>query len=142
MDDLKQREQEHKANALRINAGRKPKFGDLMRNPWASERNPQRDGYFVRKRSQGGTFNPGEYYEFTDKNGKFWETEAKYAFFIGEAVPQANAEQDAIAFLLANEVDTIYLDDGRIIDVGGKNSGNLIAAIRAASNAASEVKNG
>lgn len=42
-DKLKQLEQELEAEALRINAGRKPKFGDLMRNPWASESNPIRD---------------------------------------------------------------------------------------------------
>lgn len=90
MSDLKKLEQEHEANALRINAGRKPKFGDLMRNPWASDGNPQRDGYFVRERHQSGAFNPGHYYEFTDKRGKFWETRAKYAFFI-DTQPEATA---------------------------------------------------
>lgn len=97
MSELKQREAEFEAEALRINAGRKPKFGDLMRNPWASENNPQRDGYFVRERRQGGRFNPGHYYEFTDKCGKFWETQAKYAFFIDTQPEASNPAQDLSA---------------------------------------------
>lgn len=85
-DELKQREREFEAEAARINAGRKPKFGDLMRNPWASETNPIRDGYFVRK--------CGEYYEFTDRRGKFWQTRAKFAFFIDDS-RAAPADLDA-----------------------------------------------
>lgn len=88
MSELKQRETEFEADALRINAGRKPKFGDLMRNPWASDTNPRRDAYFVRQ--------DGRYYEFTNKKGDFWKTHAKYAFFI-DARPEANADaKDAI----------------------------------------------
>jgi len=87
MDDLKQREQYHEAEAKRINAGRKPKFSDLMRNPWASEINPIRDGYFVRQISTG----PNAAYVFTDRKGKFWETSTKYAFFIDGATSPAPA---------------------------------------------------
>jgi hypothetical protein len=80
--DLKDRELELAAEALRVNAGRKPKFGDLMRNPWASEGNPKRDGYFVRSKRTTGRFNPGLWYEFTDRNGEFWETSGQYAVFV------------------------------------------------------------
>lgn len=83
-DNLKQREQELEAEALRINAGRKPKFGDRMRNPWASESNPTRDGYFVQRKQSTPRYG-GPTYELTDGNGKFWKTSAKYAFFIDDA---------------------------------------------------------
>jgi hypothetical protein len=78
-DELKKLEQELEAQALRINAGRKPKFGDLMRNPWAGESNPRRDAYFVRR--------VGDHYEFTDKRGDFWQTRSKFAFFIDATQP-------------------------------------------------------
>jgi hypothetical protein len=89
-EELKQREREFEAEAARINAGRKPKFGDLMRNPWASESNPRRDAYFVRRR--------GDHYEFTDKRGEFWESRAKFAFFIdAEPSPSTAREVDVEA---------------------------------------------
>lgn len=89
--ELKQAQDEARANAIAIYAGRKPQFGDLMRNPWASEDNPTRDGYFVRARVVRGRFNPGTWYEMTDRNGKFWEVSAEYQFFIdpSAAVPDA-----------------------------------------------------
>lgn len=89
MSDLKQREREFEAQAERINAGRKPKFGDLMRNPLASEGNPQRDGYFVREICRTGLVNSGLYYEFTDAKGKFWQSRAQFAFCI-DAQPSAD----------------------------------------------------
>jgi hypothetical protein len=82
MDDLKDRQQQAEAHALAVNAGRAPKFGDIMRNPWAGEGNPQRDGYFVRAKRTTGKLNPGLWYEMTDKNGKFWEVNGKCQFFI------------------------------------------------------------
>lgn len=91
MSELKQREAEFEADALRINAGRKPKFGDLMRNPWASDTNPHRDAYFVRK--------DGRYYEFTDKKGEFWKTSAKYAIFI-----DAQPVEDSAALHMAKSL--------------------------------------
>jgi len=87
MDNLKQREQELEAEAKRINAGRKPKFGDLMRNPWASDTNPHRDGYFVR---QIGTGHHASF-EFTDRKGRFWEISTKYAFFLDAVTSPAPA---------------------------------------------------
>lgn len=65
------------------------KFGDRYVNPWASDRNPTKVGYFVRwkYRSRGRT-NPGKYMELTDKKGKFWELEhdnhERYAEEFGE----------------------------------------------------------
>lgn len=48
------------------------KFGDAFTNPWASERNPTRVGYFVRRGVRTGNLNRGPYCEFTDRKGKFW----------------------------------------------------------------------
>ncbi|MDE9566302.1 hypothetical protein KKI93_20220 [Xenorhabdus bovienii] len=79
---LHEREKERAADAVKINNGRKPQFGDHMRNPWAGEINPHRDGYFVRARRVTGKFNPGLWYQMTDKKGKFWEIDGQYAIFI------------------------------------------------------------
>ncbi|WP_202926137.1 hypothetical protein [Photorhabdus laumondii] len=79
---LKQLEKELAAEAEKINNGRKPAFGDHMRNPWASKNNPHRDGYFVKARRATGKFNPGLWYQMTDKKGKFWEINGRYAVFI------------------------------------------------------------
>lgn len=52
---------------------RTPRFGDIIENGWASERNPTRTGYFVREGRRTGRMNPGRYFEVTDGAGKFWE---------------------------------------------------------------------
>lgn len=49
-----------------------PKFGESVRNSSASERNPRRDCYFVRKVVRRGLVNPGVHYECTDGKGEFW----------------------------------------------------------------------
>lgn len=79
---LNQRIAAMKDMAIRINSGRKPAFGDRMRNPWAGERNPQRDGVFVSKRRATGRLNPGLWYKMTDTKGKFWEINGDSAMFI------------------------------------------------------------
>jgi hypothetical protein len=68
--------------AKKINDGRKPVFGDFMRNPWAGECNPTRDAYFVKSKVIKGRMNPGLWYEMTDKNGNFWESDGKSLIFI------------------------------------------------------------
>ncbi|QHZ89464.1 hypothetical protein [Proteus mirabilis] len=59
---------------------RKPVFGDLMQNKYASEDNPHRYGYFVRAIRR----NVGLHYELTDKKGHFWETDAEAMVLVGE----------------------------------------------------------
>jgi hypothetical protein len=50
------------------------KFGDIVENGWASERNPTRVGFFVREGHRPlGRMNPGRYWQITDGKGKFWE---------------------------------------------------------------------
>lgn len=46
----------------------KLKFGDRIRNGWAGETNPLREGMFVRKRRDGAEWEV----EMTDGKGKFW----------------------------------------------------------------------
>lgn len=43
--------------------GGHPKFGDLLRNTAAGEKNPHRDAYFIRKVYRTGSLNPGLWYE-------------------------------------------------------------------------------
>lgn len=50
-----------------------PKFGDWMRGIYASERNPYRDGMYVRTIRRSGRCNPGTYFELTDGRGNFWQ---------------------------------------------------------------------
>ncbi|EKN3715433.1 TPA: hypothetical protein PXN30_002748 [Yersinia enterocolitica] len=68
--------------AKKINDGRKPEFGDLMRNPWAGEGNPHRDAYFVKSKVTTGRMNPGIWYQMTDRKGNFWDSDAKSLIFI------------------------------------------------------------
>lgn len=85
MDDfqnMRQRENAMHEIAAKINAGRKPKFGDLMRGLWASPTNPQRDGFFVKAIRTAGRVNPGLHYELTDGAGKFWAYGAKDVVFV------------------------------------------------------------
>ena len=50
-----------------------PKFGDVLDNPHASDRNPTKRGVFVRQFKRTGKMNPGTIWEFTDGKGNFWE---------------------------------------------------------------------
>ena len=56
---------------------REPKFGDWLRGIYASERNPTRDGMYVRTIRRTGKLNPGKFYELTDGNGLFWQYPAQ-----------------------------------------------------------------
>lgn len=51
----------------------KPKFGDIIENGWASERNPHRKGIFIRKKRYSGRVNPGLHWVLTDGKGDLWE---------------------------------------------------------------------
>ncbi len=77
MSIIRDKDQAMQAIARRVNAGRKPKFGDHMRNPWAGEGNPLRDGTFIApvsgKRPE---------YQMTDCKGRLWRTSALTAMFI------------------------------------------------------------
>lgn len=78
MDDLQQREAAMREHAERVNAGRKPAFGDRMRNLWAGEENPIRDGIFVRAIRR----NHASLYQMTNGKGKFWEVFTSGMVFI------------------------------------------------------------
>lgn len=82
MDDLKQRELALIEFAKIVNKGRRPQYGDRMRNPWAGDKNPTRDGVFVKSGYRAGMTNHGPWYQFTDCNGKFWETRTNCVIFI------------------------------------------------------------
>lgn len=91
MDDLKNRIAEVERASAEINKGRKPKFGDRMRNPWAGEINPHRDGFFVKATRRTGKFNPGLWYQMTDGKGEFWESNGKSMFFL-DAIKEPSAD--------------------------------------------------
>jgi hypothetical protein len=78
---LEERRKAMNEMAARINAGRKPKFGDLMCNLWAGDTNPNKFGMFVRQRRVTGRMNPGLWFELTDGSGKFWETNGEATVF-------------------------------------------------------------
>jgi|SRR5882672_6780700 len=72
-----------------------------------------------------------EYVEFCERLA----TELERAAPIAQALPVAAAEKDAelLRALIDedNQIDTIYFDDGKFLDVGGKFFGDLRAAIAA-----------
>ena len=64
----------------RIDPPSKPKplrFGDPVVNTSASDDNPQKRGFFVRRIHRSGRMNPGTFIEVTDKRGKFWTIKAE-----------------------------------------------------------------
>ncbi len=81
---------------------RHPKFGDRMRGAYASENNPQRDGYFVREIIRTGRLNPGKCYQFTDGKGAFWTYPAESVNFVAEEA--ATATDSAYLRKLARDV--------------------------------------
>lgn len=81
MSELNERRKAMNELAAQINAGRKPKFGDRMCNLWAGDPNPNKFGLFVRSRRTTGRMNPGLWYELTDGNGRFWETNGEATVF-------------------------------------------------------------
>jgi hypothetical protein len=68
--------------AEKLREGRKPQFGDKMRNLIAGESNPRRDAYFVKSHKVTGRMNPGTWYTMTDKKGGFWDSCPKGLIFI------------------------------------------------------------
>ena len=68
--------------AAEINAGRKPQFGDRMRNLVAGEDNPRRDAWFVKQKIVTGRMNLGLWYTMTDRKGNFWLSNPKVLIFI------------------------------------------------------------
>lgn len=70
--------------AEKLRNGRKPQFGDKMRNLVAGEGNPRRDAYFVKQKRVTGRMNPGIWYTMTDKKGHFWDACPKGLVFIEE----------------------------------------------------------
>lgn len=49
-----------------------PRFGEAILNKYASEDNPRKYCFFVRKIVRKGKMNPGVFAECTDRNGSFW----------------------------------------------------------------------
>ena len=54
-----------------------PKFGDRVRGIYASESNPERDGFFVEVVRRTGKMNAGTFYRLTDGKGRFWHYPAR-----------------------------------------------------------------
>lgn len=96
MMELHERENALRQLAIRVNAGRTPQFGDVMRNPWASKDNPRRDGMFVREKRVTGKCNRGIWYQFTDGRGNFWETSGDFAMFVDHLDAATELEAETI----------------------------------------------
>jgi hypothetical protein len=76
-----------------------PKVGDTIRGIWAGDRNPHRDGFYVRTvRRERARVNPGVWYELTDGKGNNWQYRASDTVRIAKAVDvqAALARKDAL----------------------------------------------
>ena len=71
-----------RTGGIAIGTSRTPQFGDWLRGIWTSERNPIRDGRYVKTVKRTGNFNRGTFYELTDEHGKFWQFPADATVFI------------------------------------------------------------
>ncbi len=67
----------------------KPKFGDTVRGIHASEKNPQRDGFYVQTVRRTGKMNAGTFYRLTDGHGRFWEYPVESTEIIDRRTPAA-----------------------------------------------------
>ena len=63
-----------------------PTFGDMVTNPYASDSNPSKHGYFVELIHRKGRLNPGVWYRCTNGTGRFWECGEIVPFEITEAM--------------------------------------------------------
>lgn len=61
-----------------------PRFGDIVENPYASDRNPLKRLVFIRVVRRTGRFNPGTYYELTDTKGRFHEFGSEGVTVVGK----------------------------------------------------------
>lgn len=104
MDNLKQRELALIEFAKTVNKGRKPQFGDRMRNPWAGDKNQTRDGVFVKSGHRSGMVNHGSWYQFTDCNGKFWETRTNCVLFIDHIPKEIANNEDLWRVVLGGSI--------------------------------------
>jgi hypothetical protein len=72
-----------------VGDSRKPVFGEWLRGIWAGDKNPHRDGQYVRTIRRTGRFNPGTFYELTNGRGAFWEYPAESTVFILPPSPES-----------------------------------------------------
>lgn len=79
-----------------------PKFGDWMRGIYASEKNPLRDGMFVRTIRRTGRCNPGTYYELTDGKGRFWQYPRESAVMLDGSTRAQAPAPGSIADVIAS----------------------------------------
>jgi len=76
--------------------GKAFRFGDFVRNLCAGDRNPKRDGYYVRTVDRGYTSHGIRHrqpcHQFTDGKGKFWDIDANapHGFELLEQENQTN----------------------------------------------------
>jgi hypothetical protein len=71
-----------------------PRFGDRMRGIYASESNPQRDGFYVETIRRRGRLNKGSSYRLTDGNGRFWEYPVDSVVLIARATAPTPERED------------------------------------------------
>lgn len=94
------------------------KFGDIVVNGWASERNPHRKGLFVRDK--------GKTIEFTDGYGDFWETiNDKESKFLVIGNTNDSLKLNATEYLSKESVDEII----KTADVIDKKNQELIEQV-------------
>lgn len=104
-----------------------PKFGEWLRGIYASERNPLRDGMYVRTIRRTGRCNPGTYYELTDGKGNFWQ-------YPRESVIRLDRARELDASGGASPLSDIIASMRNFADVADKcelTEGNAQVAIRA-----------
>jgi hypothetical protein len=90
-----------------------PKVADTIRGIWASDKNPQRDGFYVRTvRRERARVNSGIWYELTDGNGNNWQYRASDTVLIAKAgnATAALARKDALLRQAMAFVDEIAMD--------------------------------
>jgi hypothetical protein len=82
-----------------------PRFGDRVVNTAASDRNPTKQGVFVRRVVKSGTVNPGAWWELTDGQGHFWRVSPESCEIEPGRATAATLERRALA--LAGELHSV-----------------------------------
>jgi len=89
-----------------------PEFGDRIRNLYASEDNPIRDGYYVNAIRRTGRLNKGVWYRITDGRGRFWEMPRGSAILLDEPT-----DTDLLNWMIAHGAYLSHSRDGDVCNV-------------------------
>ncbi len=93
-----------------------PKFGDVLENGWAGDRNPHKTAIFVRTGHRSGRLNPGRYFVMTDGKGDFWEQSAGSDHKMSKVGTMLSAFADAVREIIGEDEKLVGHQAGKAFE--------------------------